>query len=174
PRNFELRSDDDEDTWAGTPSPKFGTTPTGGRLATLRTISRATGLMHDGSSMESGFEPRTLRPQSLDHLATTASDSRRRRQDVQSYIYNLKTINIVNVALYILSSPPAVGGRGGQVVGAKRPPVGVVPNFGEGVPAQVSSSSSDRGSKLRGPSQNNPYVASKRDANVTKPPDVGI
>ncbi|GBM66513.1 hypothetical protein AVEN_252276-1 [Araneus ventricosus] len=34
----------------------------------------------------------------------------------------------------------------------KRPPVGVVRKFGEGMPAQVSSSTSDRGSKLRGPS----------------------
>ncbi|GBM79985.1 hypothetical protein AVEN_47453-1 [Araneus ventricosus] len=31
---------------------------------------------------------------------------------------------------------------------AKRPPVGVAWKFGEGVPAQVSSLSSDRGSKL--------------------------
>ncbi|GBL87373.1 hypothetical protein AVEN_118326-1 [Araneus ventricosus] len=51
---------------------------------------------------------------------------------------------------------------------AKRSPVGVVRKFGEGVPAQVSSSSSDRGSKLRGPSQNSPRVASKRDVNETK------
>ncbi|GBN78841.1 hypothetical protein AVEN_200166-1 [Araneus ventricosus] len=36
-----------------------------------------------------------------------------------------------------------------------------------GVPAQVSSSSSDRGSKLRGPSQNSPRVASERDVNIT-------
>ncbi|GBM02193.1 hypothetical protein AVEN_190610-1 [Araneus ventricosus] len=48
----------------------------------------------------------------------------------------------------------------------KRPPVGVAWKFGEGVPAQVSSSSSDRGSKLRGPSQNSPRVASKRDVNI--------
>ncbi|GBO13408.1 hypothetical protein AVEN_63571-1 [Araneus ventricosus] len=41
---------------------------------------------------------------------------------------------------------------------AKRPPVGVAWKFGEGVPTQVPSSSSDRGSKLRGPSQNNPRV----------------
>ncbi|GBN86453.1 hypothetical protein AVEN_240811-1 [Araneus ventricosus] len=34
---------------------------------------------------------------------------------------------------------------------AKRPPVGVAWKLGEGVPAQVSSS--DRGSKLRGPVQ---------------------
>ncbi|GBL94786.1 hypothetical protein AVEN_244765-1 [Araneus ventricosus] len=33
---------------------------------------------------------------------------------------------------------------------AKRPPVGVVRKFAERVPAQVSSSSSDRSSKLRG------------------------
>ncbi|GBM78500.1 hypothetical protein AVEN_266025-1 [Araneus ventricosus] len=38
-----------------------------------------------------------------------------------------------------------------------------------GVPSQVSSSSSDRGSKLRGPSPNSPRVASKRDVNITKP-----
>ncbi|GBO44718.1 hypothetical protein AVEN_274493-1 [Araneus ventricosus] len=36
---------------------------------------------------------------------------------------------------------------------AKRPPVGVEWKFGEGLPAQVSSSPSHRGSKLRGPSQ---------------------
>ncbi|GBO08778.1 hypothetical protein AVEN_51152-1 [Araneus ventricosus] len=45
----------------------------------------------------------------------------------------------------------------------KRPPGGVARKFGEGVPAQASSSSSDRGSKLRGPSQNSSRVASKRD-----------
>ncbi|GBM53120.1 hypothetical protein AVEN_130773-1 [Araneus ventricosus] len=43
----------------------------------------------------------------------------------------------------------------------KRPPVGVAWKFGEGVPVQVSSSSSECGSKLRGPSQNSPLVASK-------------
>ncbi|GBN81915.1 hypothetical protein AVEN_157348-1 [Araneus ventricosus] len=36
----------------------------------------------------------------------------------------------------------------------KRPPAGVVWELGEGVLAQVSSTLSDRGSKLRGPSQN--------------------
>ncbi|GBN44597.1 hypothetical protein AVEN_190989-1 [Araneus ventricosus] len=51
---------------------------------------------------------------------------------------------------------------------AKRLPVGVAWKFGKGVPAQVSSSSSDRGSKLRGPSQNSPRVAAKRDVNITK------
>ncbi|GBN76262.1 hypothetical protein AVEN_134484-1 [Araneus ventricosus] len=56
--------------------------------------------------------------------------------------------------------PPCMG-----PVVAKRPPVGVAREFGEGVPAQVSSS--DRGSKLRGPSLNNPRVASKRDVNIT-------
>ncbi|GBN57586.1 hypothetical protein AVEN_157580-1 [Araneus ventricosus] len=38
-----------------------------------------------------------------------------------------------------------------------------------GVSAQVSSSSSDRGSKLRGPFQNSPRVASKWDVNIAKP-----
>ncbi|GBN42122.1 hypothetical protein AVEN_156781-1 [Araneus ventricosus] len=45
---------------------------------------------------------------------------------------------------------------------AKRSIVGVTWKFGEEVPAHVSSSSSDRGSKLRGASQNSPCVASKR------------
>ncbi|GBN23560.1 hypothetical protein AVEN_233681-1 [Araneus ventricosus] len=40
--------------------------------------------------------------------------------------------------------------------------------FGEGVPAQASSSSSDGGSKLRGPSQNSPRVSLERDVNITK------
>ncbi|GBM28606.1 hypothetical protein AVEN_72178-1 [Araneus ventricosus] len=50
---------------------------------------------------------------------------------------------------------------------AKRPSVGVVWKFGDGVPAQTSPSSSDRGSKLRGPSLNSPRVASKRDVSIT-------
>ncbi|GBN57659.1 hypothetical protein AVEN_23963-1 [Araneus ventricosus] len=50
---------------------------------------------------------------------------------------------------------------------AKRPPIGVARKFGERVPAQVSSSSSDHGTKLRGPSQNSPRVATKRDVNIT-------
>ncbi|GBM03901.1 hypothetical protein AVEN_185400-1 [Araneus ventricosus] len=50
---------------------------------------------------------------------------------------------------------------------AKRPPVGVAQKFGDGVPAQVSSSSSDSGSKLRGPSLNSPRVTSKWDVNIT-------
>ncbi|GBN01537.1 hypothetical protein AVEN_49590-1, partial [Araneus ventricosus] len=49
---------------------------------------------------------------------------------------------------------------------AKRPATGVVRKFGEGVPAQVSS---DRGSKLRDPSQYSPCVVPKRNVNVTKP-----
>ncbi|GBN83023.1 hypothetical protein AVEN_62820-1 [Araneus ventricosus] len=37
------------------------------------------------------------------------------------------------------------------------------------VPAQATLSSGDRGSKLRGPSQNRPSVPSKPEANITKP-----
>ncbi|GBN42107.1 hypothetical protein AVEN_146484-1 [Araneus ventricosus] len=51
---------------------------------------------------------------------------------------------------------------------AKRPPVGVAWMSGDGVAAQASSSSPDRGSKSRGPSQNSPRVASKRYVNATK------
>ncbi|GBM98997.1 hypothetical protein AVEN_133369-1 [Araneus ventricosus] len=53
-------------------------------------------------------------------------------------------------------------------VGTKHSPAGVVLKFGEGVPAQVSSSSSDSDSKLQGPSQNSPRIASKRVADITK------
>ncbi|GBM83398.1 hypothetical protein AVEN_242132-1 [Araneus ventricosus] len=35
PRNFEPRSDDEDDTRAGTPSPNFRATPMGGHLATM-------------------------------------------------------------------------------------------------------------------------------------------
>ncbi|GBL81539.1 hypothetical protein AVEN_143787-1 [Araneus ventricosus] len=50
----------------------------------------------------------------------------------------------------------------------KRPSTNVVRKFGEGMFAQELSSSADRGSNLRSPPQNSPYIASKRDANVTK------
>ncbi|GBL94265.1 hypothetical protein AVEN_16791-1 [Araneus ventricosus] len=43
----------------------------------------------------------------------------------------------------------------------KRPPAVVVRKFGQRVPSQMSSSSSDSGSILRGPTQNSPRVASK-------------
>ncbi|GBN06138.1 hypothetical protein AVEN_19595-1 [Araneus ventricosus] len=46
-------------------------------------------------------------------------------------------------------------------------PVGVVRKLEMGVPAQVSSSSSDHGSELQGPSQKSPRVASRRDINIT-------
>ncbi|GBM00363.1 hypothetical protein AVEN_179183-1 [Araneus ventricosus] len=60
------------------------------------------------------------------------------------------------------------GRRVKSYVVAKRPPVGAAWKFGDGVLAHLSSLSSDRDSKLRGPSQNSPRVASKRDVNITK------
>ncbi|GBM91094.1 hypothetical protein AVEN_135113-1 [Araneus ventricosus] len=50
--------------------------------------------------------------------------------------------------------------------GVHRPPSGVVRKFGGGLPVEVSSSSSDHGSKLRGPSQNSLRVASERGVNL--------
>ncbi|GBM93643.1 hypothetical protein AVEN_191658-1 [Araneus ventricosus] len=50
---------------------------------------------------------------------------------------------------------------------AKGPPAGVVRKLGEGVFDEMPSSSSDRGSKLRGPSLNSRHVASKREVNLT-------
>ncbi|GBN11196.1 hypothetical protein AVEN_272585-1 [Araneus ventricosus] len=43
-----------------------------------------------------------------------------------------------------------------------------VRKFGEGMPAQVSSSSSDRRSNIRCPSQKSPRVASKWDVNIAE------
>ncbi|GBN81046.1 hypothetical protein AVEN_211755-1 [Araneus ventricosus] len=60
-------------------------------------------------------------------------------------------------------------GRGGLVIRCRHrgrrschPPAGVVRKFGEGVSAQVPSSSSDHSSKSRGSSQNRHRDASKR------------
>ncbi|GBO28602.1 hypothetical protein AVEN_99700-1 [Araneus ventricosus] len=39
PRNFELRSGDEGDTRAGTPSPSFRTSPMGGRLVTTYNLT---------------------------------------------------------------------------------------------------------------------------------------
>ncbi|GBM84582.1 hypothetical protein AVEN_187992-1 [Araneus ventricosus] len=61
PRHFEPRSDDEDNTCADTPSPNFCTTPTGGCLTPY-----ATDPTHDGSSVESGFEPGALRSRSRD------------------------------------------------------------------------------------------------------------
>ncbi|GBN42894.1 hypothetical protein AVEN_136075-1 [Araneus ventricosus] len=54
------------------------------------------------------------------------------------------------------------------IVVAKRPPVGVVRKLGEGVPAQVSPSSFDSSSKLRGPYQNTCRAASERSDRITE------
>ncbi|GBM94317.1 hypothetical protein AVEN_100527-1 [Araneus ventricosus] len=51
---------------------------------------------------------------------------------------------------------------------AKSPPAGVVRKLGDDVPAQVSSSSPNLGSKLRGLSKNSSLVASKRVFNISK------
>ncbi|GBL90220.1 hypothetical protein AVEN_130335-1 [Araneus ventricosus] len=50
---------------------------------------------------------------------------------------------------------------------AKRPPVGVVRKFGEGVPAQMSSRHLIIVLGLRGPFKNRPPVVPKLDANLT-------
>ncbi|GBN31496.1 hypothetical protein AVEN_144901-1 [Araneus ventricosus] len=60
-RNFEPRSDVEEDTRAVTPSPNCRTTPKGD-FCPQRTIERATGPIYGGSSVESDFEPGTFRP----------------------------------------------------------------------------------------------------------------
>ncbi|GBM13273.1 hypothetical protein AVEN_226262-1 [Araneus ventricosus] len=71
--------------------------------------------------------------------------------------------------LYLTEDPSCMGHvTSKSSVVAKRPPVFVALQFGEGVPAQVSPLSSDRCSKLQGPSQNSPRVALKRDVNMTK------
>ncbi|GBO34344.1 hypothetical protein AVEN_39630-1 [Araneus ventricosus] len=63
PRNFEPRSDDENDTRAGTPFSRPPRHTSGRAFDTLRIIKRATGPIHSGSSVESGSEPGTLRLQ---------------------------------------------------------------------------------------------------------------
>ncbi|GBN08147.1 hypothetical protein AVEN_127292-1 [Araneus ventricosus] len=50
---------------------------------------------------------------------------------------------------------------------SERPSAGVLRKLGEGTLVQVSSSSPDCGSKLQGPFQNNPRVASNQGVNLT-------
>ncbi|GBN05496.1 hypothetical protein AVEN_205912-1 [Araneus ventricosus] len=64
--------------------------------------------------------------------------------------------------------PSCLGPAASSYVGVKRLPVGMVRKLGEGVTGEVPSSSSDRGSKRRGPAQNSPRVAPKRDFNMSK------
>ncbi|GBN84815.1 hypothetical protein AVEN_212101-1, partial [Araneus ventricosus] len=59
PRNFEPRSDDEDGICAGTPSPNFHATPTGGRLAT--TYDLACNRLHI-RRIFSGIEFRTWNP----------------------------------------------------------------------------------------------------------------
>ncbi|GBN44890.1 hypothetical protein AVEN_120461-1 [Araneus ventricosus] len=66
--------------------------------------------------------------------------------------------------LYSTEDPPRMGPAASPVI----PPAGAVRKLGEGVPFQVSSSSSDRSSKLRSPTLNIPRVAAKRAANLTQ------
>ncbi|GBM87218.1 hypothetical protein AVEN_129735-1 [Araneus ventricosus] len=75
----------------------------------------------------------------------------------------------------IPTTGPAYSKRGVRTVEDQRGELhqhvedGMAWKLGEGVPVQVSSSSSDRGSKFRGPSQNSSRVATKRDVIITKP-----
>ncbi|GBO02813.1 hypothetical protein AVEN_5370-1 [Araneus ventricosus] len=62
-RNSELGSDGEDDISADSPSPTFRTTP-GEGVWSLGMIWLATGPIHDGSSVESGFEPEALLPRS--------------------------------------------------------------------------------------------------------------
>ncbi|GBM71729.1 hypothetical protein AVEN_137503-1 [Araneus ventricosus] len=63
PRNFEHRSDDGDSTSTGTCLSKLPYHTNGWACGPLRMIERATVPINYGSSVESGFEPGTLRPQ---------------------------------------------------------------------------------------------------------------
>ncbi|GBM82288.1 hypothetical protein AVEN_214686-1 [Araneus ventricosus] len=62
PRHFEMRSDNENNTSTGTPSPNFRTTPTGGRLTHDARFNMHQAHIHSGSSVELGFEPGMVRP----------------------------------------------------------------------------------------------------------------
>ncbi|GBM18629.1 hypothetical protein AVEN_110291-1 [Araneus ventricosus] len=70
PRNFEPRPASEDDTSAGTPSPSFRATQTGGRLVTAYGLVRSNRHYTRRSSVESGFEPATFRSRGRD-LTTT-------------------------------------------------------------------------------------------------------
>ncbi|GBN43850.1 hypothetical protein AVEN_244440-1 [Araneus ventricosus] len=53
PLNLESRSDDEDDSWAGTLPPDFRTAPKGGRMIHVRFNTQ----IYGGSSVESGFKP---------------------------------------------------------------------------------------------------------------------
>ncbi|GBM09731.1 hypothetical protein AVEN_101783-1 [Araneus ventricosus] len=62
PRSFEHWTDDKNDTFTGTPSPNFRAT--NGRIFDPEGCNVHQVHLHGGSSMESGFETRTLRARS--------------------------------------------------------------------------------------------------------------
>ncbi|GBM22521.1 hypothetical protein AVEN_160058-1 [Araneus ventricosus] len=110
---------------------------------------------HAGSSVESGFELTILR------FRTT---SRWPSGKILSFgAGGFQVRNSIPLDISCVWGPL----HAKSYVVAKRPPVGEAWNVGEGLPAQASSSSSDRGSKSRAPSQNSLRVASKRDVNIT-------
>ncbi|GBN22402.1 hypothetical protein AVEN_57968-1 [Araneus ventricosus] len=74
--------------------------------------------------------------------------------------------------LYVATKPPSVScgveaWRGENQLRCHPRHLTAVQSLERRVPTQVPSSSSDRGSKLRGLSQNSPGIASKRDAIIT-------
>ncbi|GBM86128.1 hypothetical protein AVEN_75403-1 [Araneus ventricosus] len=66
PRNFEPRSDNEDDTLSGISSPNFPSTPAGGRFTHDVRFSVHQTHKHGGSSAESSFERVTLWTRSRD------------------------------------------------------------------------------------------------------------
>ncbi|GBM03249.1 hypothetical protein AVEN_129108-1 [Araneus ventricosus] len=144
---------DDNDISASIPFPNFNATPTGRRLTLL--VDFTCNIKHAGSSVESGFELTILRFR-----------TRPRRPSGRVLGFGaggFQVRNSIPLEISLVWGPL----HAKSYVVAKRPPVGEAWNVGEWVPAQASSSSSDRGSKSQAPSQNSLRVASKRDVNIT-------
>ncbi|GBM09578.1 hypothetical protein AVEN_29430-1 [Araneus ventricosus] len=90
PHNFEPRLDDEGDTRAGTPSPNFRTTPSGGRLTHDVMLNMYQAHMHNGSTVESGFEAEILRPRSRDlPYSVSIRQSRRVHSHWSHFLTNL-------------------------------------------------------------------------------------
>ncbi|GBN48839.1 hypothetical protein AVEN_28504-1 [Araneus ventricosus] len=73
------------------PSPSFHASLEGGHLAT--TYDLACGPLQDGSSLESGFEPGTLRLRRRSLITRPQVRANRLRQEVQDYLRYMTKIN---------------------------------------------------------------------------------
>ncbi|GBO20249.1 hypothetical protein AVEN_173465-1 [Araneus ventricosus] len=85
-------------------------------------------------------------------ISTVLRKFRRKKGKILETQFIVTTSGDLGFIMSNLNAFLSAGQRPRRRSGVKRPPAGVVRKFGErGMPGQVSSSSSDHGSKLRAP-----------------------